>query len=285
MKIELTILALFMSLGVMAIPRPSCYTDGCRVYEVRNLNWDSSHGGRLSFESNDSVPFMMYMQESAQGFVLDSLDCSAPQPCNFQAGDTMRWYRDGADQMVFFHENGRAYLSLKPCPAPDVTLEQMRRCDSLMLIVGTWEMNNGSTLRFSLTSQGEPCLTIGENGTEETVSFQPDVIAKGKALMHLKTPRRRWLLKLSENGMNIYQAVWSKKYNKYTRGRLLFSARGTVRLRMWEQYGMPFVDILDRYCTRSMYQRMAASLEPVSGQGPLKCYYELLKLLEEGKEE
>lgn len=265
------------------MPRPYSYTDGCRVYEVRNQNWNSTHVSRLSLENNDSVPFIVYMNESAHGFVLDSLDCSTSLPWNFQTGDTMRWYRDDADQMVFFHKNGRPYLSLKPYPSTDVTPEQMRRCDSLLLIMGTWELNNGSTLCLSLTSQGEPRLSIGEKGAEEGVSFQPDVIVNGKALMHLKTSKRRWLLQLSEKGMNIYQAVWSKNYRKYVRGRLLFSAKGAVRLRVWEQYGMPFVDILDRYCTRSMFQRMAASLEPVSEQKPLKCYYELLKLMEEGK--
>ena len=93
------------------------------------------------------------------------------------------------------------------------------------------------------------------------------MVAGGKALLHVRTARRRWLLELSGSGLTVYQATWNKARRCYVRGALVGRAqlRGSVLFNGWsfdyERVGLPFGDIMARFCPAAWFSRIGGELE------------------------
>ena len=184
------------------------------------------------------------------------------------------------ESLFFFDEKGKLYASMKPFRVyGENPAEEVRRQDSLRLIGGCYESVGGRQLRFHLDYDGNPVLSVDE-GDEEPIRFMKDVVVGERTLMHIRTPKRRWLLELTGEGMNVYSAVWNKTKHAYVRGNLLRRAKytrpmeGDFRYR-YDQDGLPLADIMMRYCPKEMFVHLRDELEPVKTDGWLVGYYDL----------
>ena len=236
MKRLLLLLALTATIATWARPNFGQLTDGRYKYNVEG-DADLMHMVLKAYDGDELMALSMH--STAEGYVVDSLHAvRMPEP--YRVGDSVRVSGLG---LVFFGADGRPYASMKPCHDYDEPA-QMRRRDSLRVVMGSWTYGNGGKMVFAESADGKPYITPSAGMAEEPMEFQPDVDYGSRHLIHIKTAKRRWLLELTATGMNVYQAV--RRNGVYVRGKLLRRAKGSTTI-LIDDGGLPFVDILARY--------------------------------------
>ena len=268
-----------ISLSAMAIPNFGTWTDGRLRYEVRG-----HLSSQLSFYTFDKdidgfAHYFALTSFSERAYVVDSLkDDYFTMPFTMQPGDTARW---GESALFLFDHSGRPYASLKRCDSY-AELGLLRRQDSLAIVCGTYRFAGNRQMAFALNDERIPVLQPGAGMAEETVTFCPDVVHNGRPLMHILTPKRRWLIEVTATGLNIYAAVWSKSQGQYVRGTLQRRAKLLEgRARPYDDclWGFPFVDLIVRYYTPSVCRQLLREMEPLRGRADFPLYYEVVRRL------
>lgn len=228
-----TFIVTAMALTATAVPNWGTYTDGIRNYDVRgDGEYFSFDSGRIymPLSGGDGIFYVGTLRSDTMqvgNMKLEPLHL----PEGVSSGDKVLWINNGyMPLLLFYNQQGEVYTSWKMNQYNEEPRE-MRRKDSLLLI------RDG----------------LG-NIEEQTVVFQPDVIHQGRTLMHIKTGNQHLLFELTTTGTNVYRATWNKAQRKYVRGPLLRRIRQRPLERLNFNVEMPFVDILVRYCPRSLYE-------------------------------
>ena len=271
------------SIAATARPNWGCVTDGRRILNVSG----DADGHRFSLSSADTTAIGLSLtQQHADLYTVDSLPEGAAirLPEGLLPGDTAVHCEQG---FFFFPGDGRPAVSLKKIESWE-SPAGMRRFDTMAIISGyyPWKGNTVLLLKPDVTG---PRLVLGRQ--EEDITFESDVVADGRTLLHIKTASRRWLLECEAMGLTIYEAAWDKKTKAYRRGRLV----RRLKLQMlalptdlpcrfdYAHYGMPLLDILTKYYSRASVQRLADELQAVAPDSPVaKTYVPLLQRAAEG---
>ena len=279
LRLAAVILVGFVRISAMAIPNFGTWTDGRLRYEVRGRI-----SSQLSFYTYDKdvdgfARYFALTATSERVYVVDSLkEDYFTMPFTMQPGDTARW---GESALILFDHDGHPYASLKRCES-DAELVFLRRQDSLMIICGTYQFAGNRQMDFTLDGKGVPLLVPGKGMAGETVTFCPDVVCKGRPLMHIRTPKRRWLIDVTPTGLNVYAAVWNKTRGQYVRGALQRRGRlldGRIRHYAEHPLGFPFVDLIVRYYTPSVCRNLLREMESLREWADFELCYDVIRRL------
>ncbi|MBR1788020.1 MAG: hypothetical protein IJ762_02355 [Bacteroidaceae bacterium] len=279
LRLVTLMLVFAVSLPALAIPNFGAWTDGRLRYEVRG-----SISNCLSFYTFDKdtdgrARYFALTSFSERAYTVDSLkEDFFAMPFTMQPSDTARW---GQTTLFLFDRCGRPYASLKRCESYSEP-ELLRRQDSLAIVSGTYQFAGNRQMVFTLNEERIPVLQPSAGMAEEPVTFCPDVVHNGRPLMHILTPKRRWLIEVTATGLNVYAALWSKSRGQYVRGTLQRRAKlleGRTRPYGDYQWGFPFVDLVVRYYTPAVCRRLLREMEPWRGREDFELYCDVIKRL------
>ena len=276
MKLLSAILSLVMVLPAMARPNWEDLTDGRHIYVVWKL--EETYMALHTMQGEEHYVFMDRVSDS-KFVIADGYPEGSPLPETYHVGDSVWRLQD--QSLLFFDAKGRLYASMKPFRSwAEDRAADVRRQDSLRLIAGCYESTGNRQLMFRCDDEGNPVLSV-DGREEERVSFMSDVMVGKTTLMHIHTPKRRWLLELTGEGMNVYSAVWNKTKRCYVRGGLLRRAKYIRSLNdspyrfSYERAGLPLADILMRYCPKEMFVRLRDEVENQEKNHWIGDYYYL----------
>ena len=282
MKKYLFLFPLMFALPSMARPNWSDLTDGRHVYIVRDFTESS-----LDIYTFGTEPayYLFIKAASPSWFCIGEGNSEyIPIPEGYHVGDSV--YRCWNESLYFFNAKGELYGSMKPVKSYSEDPSLVRRTDSLMLIAGHYTSAGNRSFVFHTDSDGKPLLSV-DDGNPEPITFGRDVTVGKTVLMHIRTPRRHWLLELTADGMNVYRAQWNRDKRKYLRGPLLRKA--TFQQSIYNEksrfayvyQGLPLADIMMRYCPRELFVRLRDELEPLKeDRDHADCYTLLSKILQ-----
>ncbi len=264
------------ALAASARPHFGNVTDGKNSYEIMSnsgRSWYTLQGLKNNY-------YLRMVRATENVYVVEQVPRSEymnPIP-GIEAGDSaMKVNND----FFFFNASRRAYKLLR-YERPGLSPEQLRRADSLSIVEGVYQWAGGNSLRFSVESDCQPSVEVGL-GAAENISFRPDLVEGQTVYMHIRTPKRNWLLRPTAEGLSIYQAVWNPQSKKYSRGALVRNAKrldtthpGSFSFD-YEGFGMPFLDILDKYCSDEMLQRLVKETTVADKKSVLQVYNRIIR--------
>lgn len=276
-----------LSLGspAIAIPNYGSLTDGRKMFDIRG-RFES----KLSLYSvNDSIGekglYFALTNIAPDYFTVDTLESDVLQlPPYMASGDTVFAPGHGEFGMYVIDRAGRLRASLRHCDYYNEPAK-IRRQDSLLVIMGEYVAAGDRFLSLRLDDDNEPVLIDG-TGNPERIAFCPVVTYGGRALMHIRTSRHRWLVEVTPTGLNIYSAVWNKARRQYQRGSLLRRYRflGPGRAVQFSQSPVyfPFIDLIDKFYSKAVLHAITTEMqEKKEGYG--NVFYSLLMRLEAQK--
>lgn len=249
-------LVMILSFFFMAIQSGKCrpnwpdYTDGKDVYAFED--W-SPHEQFTLVANNDKI-YIKLKRINTNVYELEPLsDNYFHLPVGSTAGDMV--YRTEFSFFFISKKTGKTYLSLNMVRSysREAIQEQILE-DSLSIIEGNYVNKSGK--EFSFHPQKKELFY---NEHTEPFIFEPDVVSNGKTLIHIKTNKRRWLLDLTPEGMDIYNAVKPNGSKKYVKGKLVMTAKYQGNMEYNIEKGrfpftarnapLPLVSIINKYLT------------------------------------
>lgn len=259
-------LGMGLSLGslAMAIPNYGSLTDGRKIFDIRG-RFES----KLSLYSiNDSIGekglYFALTNVAPEYFTVDTLKSDALQlPPYMEPGDTVFSPGHGEFGMFVISREGRLRASLRHCDYYNDPAK-IRRQDSLLVILGEYIAAGDRILSLRFDDDNEPVL-IDDTHDPEHLAFCPEVTHGGRALMHIRTARHRWLIEVTPTGLNIYSAVWNKARRQYQRGAFLRRYRyyGANRAMQFNQSPVyfPFIDLIDKFYSKAVLHAITTEMQ------------------------
>ena len=267
-------------------------------------NWPDMTDGRFVFateggQRDKTVTLSSYGNDKDYFLFLNAVDgkpdwriiedpSTLEMPPGYQVGDSV--YYDG-EIMLFFNARGEFYSSMQP--ARDKAEEELTNTQTALLL-GSYEWSKGHYLSFTFDNDRHPQLRLSDdvkNQPEEKIEFGPEVKAPdGTMLLHVVTPKRRWLIQLTTKGLDIYKAV------KVSRGGTVQWKRGALQMRARLDYpchtepyrisyfeDRPLLYVLARHCNTAMLDFLLSEFDSEK-KDMYQQYRMLLQLIREHRE-
>ena len=285
LKLTFTLTFTLICVSAKAIPNFGCFTDGHKIFDIRG-RFES----RLSLYTFAEAPgekgqYFALTNVAPDYFTVDALESDVLElPPFMEAGDTVYAPAHGQYGFFFINSDGKLHASLRHCEHYN-DAEQIRRCDSLLVILGEYTSADDNFLALRYTDAFEPILVV-DDGAPEPITFCKDVNFSGRGLIHIQTSRRRWLIDVTKEGLSVYHAAWDQARRHYQRGQLIrhYRYQGATRAALFSQSPVyfPFIDLINRFYSKAVLRSIISEMQENPGSYG-SFYIPLLQRLEEQK--